>query len=227
MHERRVHRDRKVPKWREKLPINAEDTELSDLLTGLITEMHRLTSPSSQRSKSESGAHAPAASGETIAALKVKTLLTEFRCGWQLSRKIALEARFSDAQIAKWPGDADASPLYILVEHANSENTPTSLRNWAKLTRYSTGAWKRNWLSDAEDQIGESSIDSRVRLLPDDEKRTEIPCLFGSISKQLPLLFIEDKNGWLHRGACQGKWQQNIANLRAAEDAFPALKGSA
>ena len=206
--------DFKVPKWRENLPINAEDTELSDLLTGLITEMHRLTTPSIQRSRIEIGAHAAAASGETIAVLKVKTLLTGSAGALQLSRKVPLEASYSDEQITNWLGRAaDSTRLHILVEQTDS--TKSSVRDWARLRRHSKGIWKRD--SPTDEKIHASTLYSRVRLVLDDEKRTELPCLFSSIPEGLPLLFTADADGWLYRGACQAQ------SRTAAAEALLAL----
>lgn len=196
--------DRNLPDWRDKLPINAGDAELSDLLTGLVTEMHRLKTSSSQRSRAESSTYAHAVSGETIAALKVKTLLTESKVGWQLSRKIALEANYSKEQIELWLGHkTDSNRLTIVVEHPDAANTPAF--DWARLTKHSsTGIWTRKWLPGAQEKIRDSSLYSPLRLLIDDGECTELPTLFGSIPERLPLLFAEVAAGeWLYRGACQ------------------------
>jgi hypothetical protein len=209
--------DLREPKWRDKLPINAGDAELSDLLTGLVTEMYRLKTSSSQRSGAESSTYANAVSGETIAALKVKTLLTESKVGWQLSRKIALEANYSKEQIELWLGrNTDSNRLTIVVEHPDSANTPAF--DWARLTKsISTGIWTRKWLSVAEGQIRDSSLYSPLRLQIDDGECTEMPTLFGTIPERLPLLFTEVAAGkWLYRGECQLKSRTGAAETLLA-----------
>lgn len=203
--------DQRAPNWRDNLPINADDHQLSDLLSGLVTEMHRLTTSRTQRNGSHGRVQPPATECDIVASLKVKTLLTEKNGQWHLSRKVALNDRISDLQVRNWlASDTDARRLHILAEIDDEANSLSF--NWALLRRFSSD-WKREWKTTAGDEIPNSSLYSRVRLILTDERRIKLPSLFGNIPEQRPLLFTADKAGWQYRGVCQA--HSTIADAEA------------
>ena len=187
------------PRWRDALPINAEDAELEHLLLGLINEAQRL-SLSGRNSKRGSGSAIQLQeSSASMQALAVKTGLVQTGERWRVHRAIDLADKISNTQIERWLGRKPLSTrLEVMIE------LDGVLQSLARLKLLNSGDWSREWLTTAKSVITSTNLAIRLRChAADDGSPIELPLQLANIPGDQPLLFTWINERWQYRSVCR------------------------